>query len=34
LRPSLAAMAAKLLAMGPVGEIEQRITDLPERLGL
>ena len=33
-RPSLADMAAKLLALGPVGEIEQREVDLPERPGL
>ena len=33
-RPSLAEMAATLLAMGPVGEIEQRLVDLPERAGL
>ena len=33
-RPSLAEMAAKLLAMGPVGEIERRVVDLPERRGL
>lgn len=33
-RPSLAEMATKLLALGPVGEIERRDTDLPERAGL
>lgn len=33
-RPSLAEMSARLLAMGPVGEIEERIVDLPERSGL
>ena len=33
-RPSLAEMAAALLAMGPVGEIERRVVDLPERPGL
>ncbi len=34
-RPSLAEMAAKLLALGPVGEIERREPfDFPERPGL
>lgn len=33
-RPSLAEMAARLLALEPVGEIEQREVDLPDRPGL
>lgn len=34
-RPSLAEMSAKLLAMGPVGEIEYREPfNAPERVGL
>ncbi len=33
-RPTLAEMAARLQAMGPVGEIERRVVDLPERPGL
>ncbi len=33
-RPNLAEMAARLLALGPVGEIERRVVDLPERSGL
>jgi antitoxin VapB len=33
-RQSLAEMSARLLALGPVGEIERREVDLPERPGL
>jgi antitoxin VapB len=33
-RQTLAEMSAKLLALGPVGEIERREVDLPERPGL
>ena len=33
-RPTLAEMAERLLALGPVGEIEVREVDLPERAGL
>jgi len=33
-RQTLAEMAARLLALGPVGDIEQRQVDLPERSGL
>jgi antitoxin VapB len=33
-RQSLFQMAGRLLEMGPVGEIERRDTDIPERPGL
>lgn len=33
-RQSLAELSARLLAMGPLGEVEERDADVPERPGL